>query len=144
MLRYQPPLPPACTQWRAVHTRLDLPGWLTSLMTVPEQTIEPSGESKKTLPTGAAWSWYGVFSAVASTGAGSESLTPWSAAASLVDTVLSAAFADCIRCGFHSPLITGLTKSLAVLSHLSLSQSFQPPLAHWSTSMPWSLSSPAM
>src|SRR3954447_23698920 len=118
MLRYQPPLPPACTQWPAVHTRLDLPGWLTSLMTVPEQTIEPSGESKKTLPTGAAYWWYGVFSAVASTGAGSGSLTPWSAAASFAEIVLSGSLADFIRSGFHSPSITGLTKSLASLSHL--------------------------
>ena len=121
-----------------------MPGWFRSLMTVPEQTIEPSGESKKTLPTGAACWWYGVFSAVASTGAGSGSLTPWSAAASFVETVLLASFADFIRSGFHRPLITGLTKSLASLSHLSLSQFFQPPLSHWSTSMPWSLSLSAM
>ncbi|MBC9728492.1 hypothetical protein H8R17_27940 [Streptomyces sp. TRM68367] len=97
MLRYQPPLPPACTQWPANHTRLDLPGWLTSLMTVPEQTAGPSGESKKTLPTGAAFSWYGVFWAVARTGAGCRSLTPWPAGASFVVTVLSASFADCMR-----------------------------------------------
>src|SRR5215217_3098838 len=97
MLRYQPPSPPACTQWPAVQTRLDLPGWFASLTTVPEQTIAPSGESKKTLPTGAAYSWYGVFSAAAFTGVGSGSLTPWSAAASFVETVLSASFADFIR-----------------------------------------------
>ncbi|CAM5629218.1 hypothetical protein STENM223S_07396 [Streptomyces tendae] len=139
MLRYQPPLPPACTQWPAVHTMLDLPGWFTSLITVPEQTIEPSGESKKTLPTGAAFSWYGFFSATASTGAGSGSVAPWSAAASLV-TVLSASLADFIRSGFHRPSITGLTKSLASLSQVSLSQFFQPPSFHWSTSMPCSLS----
>lgn len=50
MLRYQPPDLPACTQWPAVQTRLDLPGWAGSLTTVAEQTIEPSGPSKKTLP----------------------------------------------------------------------------------------------
>ena len=59
MLRYQPPFAPAWTQCPAVHTRLDLPGFFGSLTTVPEQTMEPSGESKNTLPTGAAWSWYG-------------------------------------------------------------------------------------
>ncbi len=143
MLRYQPPLPPACTQWPAVHTRLDLPGWLTSLITVPEQTAGPSGESKKTLPTGAALRWYGVFSACARTGAGSGSLTPWPADASFVVTVLFASSADRIRSGFHRPSITGLTKSLASLSHLSLSQSFQPPSFQRSTSMPCSLSLPA-
>ncbi|CAM5284983.1 hypothetical protein SGLAM104S_03463 [Streptomyces glaucescens] len=121
-----------------------MPGWFTSLMTVPEQTIEPSGESKKILPTGAALSWYGVFSAVAWTGAGSGSLTPWPADVSLVVTVLSASFADCIRSGFHSPSITGLTKSLASLSHLPLSQFFQPPFFQSSTSMPCSSSWPAM
>ncbi len=65
--------------------------------------------------------------------AGSGSLTPWSAAASFVETVLSASSADFIRSGFQSPLITGLTKSSASLSHLSLSQFFQPPSAHAET-----------
>ncbi len=96
------------------------------------------------MPTGAACSWYGVFSAVASTGAGSGSLTPWSADASFAEIVLSGSLADFIRSGFHSPLITGLTKSLASLSHLSLSQFFQPPFFHLSTSTPCSLSRAAM
>jgi hypothetical protein len=47
-----------------------------------------------------------------------------------------------MRSGFHSPAITGLTKSLASLSHLPLSQFFQPPFFHWSTSMPCSSSLP--
>ncbi|MGX1303721.1 hypothetical protein RKD35_005209 [Streptomyces albogriseolus] len=138
MLRYQPPSAPACTQCPAVHTRLDLPGWLTSLITVPEQTAGPSGESKNTFPTGAAFSWYGVFSATAVTGAGSGSLSPWAAEASLVVTVFSASSAECIRSGFQRPSMTGLTKSRASRSHSSLSQSFQPPSRQRSTSMPWS------
>lgn len=77
---------------------------------------------------------------MASTGAGSGSLTPWSAAASFAEIVLSGSLADFMRSGFHSPAITGLTKSLASLSHLSLSQFFQAPFFHWSMSMPCSLS----
>ncbi len=50
MLRYQPPALPACTQCPAVQTMFDLPGCAGSLTTVAEQTIEPSGPSKKTLP----------------------------------------------------------------------------------------------
>lgn len=82
---------------------------VTSLTTVPEQTLVPSGESKKTLPTGAAWSWYGVCSACASTGPGSGSPAPRAAVASLVERVLSASSAERIRSGFHRPSITGLT-----------------------------------
>ncbi|MFJ2270964.1 hypothetical protein ACIOHO_32350 [Streptomyces sp. NPDC087849] len=48
------------------------------MTTVPEQAMELSGKSKNTLPTGAAQSWYGVFSRSAPTGAGSGSVTPWS------------------------------------------------------------------
>ncbi|CAM5368955.1 hypothetical protein SAVIM40S_00912 [Streptomyces avidinii] len=54
MLRCQvPPLPP-WTQWAAVHTRLERPGRAGSSTAVPEQTLGPSGPSKKTLPTAGA------------------------------------------------------------------------------------------
>lgn len=94
--------------------------------------------SKNTFPTGAAFSWYGVFSACAVTGAGSGSLSPWAAEASFVVTVFSASSASCIRSGFQRPSMTGLTKSRAPRSHSSRSQSFQPPSRQSSTSMPWS------
>ncbi len=57
MLRYQPPALPAWTQWPAVQTMLDLPGWAGSLITVAEQTIEPSGPSKNTLPDAGTLVW---------------------------------------------------------------------------------------
>src|SRR5690242_3018134 len=88
MFRYQPPSLPACTQWPAVHTMLDLPGLAGSCTTVAEQTIVPSGESKNTLPATGTLSWYVADTALASTGAGSGSVTPWSPEMSLSSTPL--------------------------------------------------------
>src|SRR3990170_7137236 len=86
MLRYQPPLLPACTQWPAVHTMLDLPGLAGSCTTVADQTMVPSGESKNTFPAVAALSWYVGGTALASTGSGVGSVTPWSPERSLSST----------------------------------------------------------
>ncbi len=133
-LRYQPPFLPACTQWPAVHTMLDLPGCAGSFTTVAEQTMWPWGLSKKTLPTGAALRVYGSPTGLAWTGWGSASVTPWSSEKSFVPSVLSLVCASFIVSGFQWPLMIGLTKSRASRSQSSLLQFFQAPFFHLSRS----------
>src|SRR4051794_13225953 len=140
MFRYQPPSAPACTQWPAVHTVLDLPGCAGSSTTVAEQTIVPSGESKNTLPASGALAWYVGDTAFASTGSGVGSVTPWSPERSLSSTALSGSSAPRIRSGFHRPLMIGLMYSSASRSQSSLSHFFQAPFFHLSMSIPCSLS----
>lgn len=139
MLRYQPPWAPACTQCPAVHTRLLRPGLAGSPTTVAEQTAWPSGMSKSSLPVaGEAW-WYGVERRCARIAAGSRSVVPSSTrprsgrcSSSGVPSALRS------RSASQRSLMMGLMKSAASRSHLSLSQSFQPPFfsasAHWSRS----------
>lgn len=128
MLRYHPPCAPACTQWPAVHTRLLRPGFAGSLTTVAEQTAWPSGMSKSSLPVAGEDSWYGVARRCARIAAGSGSVVPSSArprsgrcSSSGVPSALRS------RSASQRSLMTGLMKSAASRSHLSLSQFFQPP-----------------
>lgn len=88
----------------------DLPGCAGSVTTVAEQTIEPSGPSKKSFPAYGALSWYGVPTAAAFTGCGVGSVTPWSPEMSLSSTSLSGFLsASRIRSGSHRPSMMGLT-----------------------------------
>ncbi len=138
MLRYQPPFFPLCTQCPAVQTMLDLPGCAGSFTTVAEQTMEPSGPSKKTFPDSGALSWYFASTAFARTGSGAGSVTPLSPEMSSSSTGLSGRSASRIRSGFQRSSMIGLTKSLASRSHLSRSQFFHSPLRHLSRSIPCS------
>lgn len=106
MLRSQPPFRPECTQCPAVATRLDLPGLRGSLTTVPEQTIGPFGVSMKTLPAGAAWRVYGVFTPRAFTGRGSgpEAAAP-EAASTSAGTRLPLSSASSMRFRFQWSLM---------------------------------------
>lgn len=69
-------------------------------------------------------------------------MTPWSPERSFSSTplFLSGSSAPRIRSGSHSPLMIGLTKSLASRSQSSLFQFFQAPFFHLSMSIPCSLS----
>src|SRR6478752_698371 len=109
MLRYQPPFLPACTQWPAVQTMLDLPGWAGSCTTVAEQTIEPSGPSNRSFPDAGALSWYGVLRPAASTGAGVGSVTPSSPEMSLSTGFSGGLSASRIRSGSQRSSMIGLT-----------------------------------
>ncbi len=130
MLRIQPPRLPECTQWPAVHTRLDLPGCAGSSTIVPEQTIGPFGLSKKIFPTGAMCRWYGRATCSAVTGRGSGSVASNSLPAPVAFTPISGEFfALASRSVFQWSLMTGLAKSDALRAHLS--QFCQPPSCHF-------------
>ncbi|CAM5535976.1 hypothetical protein SSPIM334S_03899 [Streptomyces spiroverticillatus] len=139
-LRYQPPLAPACTQWPAVHTRLDLPGCAGSFTTVAEQDIDPSGPSNSNRPDSGAAEWYGALAAFAGRRAGIGSVTPLSPEMSLSTGFCGCLSASFMRSGFHRPAMIGLTKSSASRSQSSLFQFFQSPFFHLSRSIPCSLS----
>ena len=87
----------------------DLPGCAGSFTTVAEHTIEPSGLSKKSLPSSGRFWWYGAFTAAALTGAGAGSVTPLSPEMSLGTVFSGGLSALRIRSGSHRPWMIGLT-----------------------------------
>lgn len=88
---------------------LDLPGCAGSFTTVAEQTMEPSGPSKKTLPDAGTFEWYGATAGLADTGTGVGSVTPWSLPASGSTDGRCGSSASRIRSGSHRPSMIGLT-----------------------------------